>query len=78
MVPAKDERVRGILREVEQLTEDVATLNHLSELSNGLHCFHAALDETIRDMLTAVNKQLQDRQTGEAQIACLEVNLITQ
>lgn len=76
--PAKDEKVRSILREVERLSEDAATLSHISELSGTLHCSHSSLDETVREMLTTVNRQLQERQSGDAQLACLEVNLSTQ
>jgi len=70
--------VRSILREVERLSEDLTTLSHISELANTLHSSHASLDETVREMLSNVGRQLQEKQTGDAQLACLEVNLTTQ
>ncbi|GLG97565.1 JNK-interacting protein 3 [Gryllus bimaculatus] len=78
IVKAKDENVRRILREIEHLVEDVATLNQMSELVSTLHCPHSTLEELVRDTLSTLNKQLTERQNCDSQLSYLELSLNTQ
>nr|CAD7201088.1 unnamed protein product [Timema douglasi] len=78
VVKAKDENLRRMLREMEHLAEDVATLTQVSELVSTLHCPHSHLEESVREMLSALNKQLQDRQTSDSQLSYLELTVNTQ
>uniref|UniRef100_A0A1B6E9V0 DH domain-containing protein n=1 Tax=Clastoptera arizonana TaxID=38151 RepID=A0A1B6E9V0_9HEMI len=78
IVKAKDESVRRMMREMDNLVEDVATLSQMSELVSTLHCPHSQLEDNIREMLSALNKQLVERQNNESQLSYLELMLNTQ
>ncbi|XP_066999339.1 rho guanine nucleotide exchange factor 17 [Anabrus simplex] len=78
IVKAKDENLRRMLREMENLVEDVATLNQINDLTCMLHCPHSQLEEVVRDMLGTVSKQLQERQNSDSQLSYLELTLNTQ
>lgn len=67
-----------MLREMDNLIEDVATLSQMSELVSTLHCPHSQLEDNIREMLSALNKQLVERQNNESQLSYLELMLNTQ
>lgn len=78
MQPAKDENLKRMLREMENLMEDVATLSQMSELVSMLHCPHSQLEDNIREMLSALNKQLAERQNSDSQLSFLELMVNTQ
>jgi hypothetical protein len=75
---AKDENLRRMLNEMENLAEDVAILNQINDLTMSLHCQHGQLEEVVREMLSSVNKQLIERQTSDSQLSYLELTLSTQ
>lgn len=66
-----------MLREMEHLSEDVSTLTQMTDMASMLHCPHGHLDDSIRDMLGSLNKQLLERQAGDTQLCYLELNLHT-
>ncbi|PNF36390.1 hypothetical protein B7P43_G17749 [Cryptotermes secundus] len=78
IVKAKDENLRRMLNEMENLAEDVATLNQINDLTVSLHCPRGQLEEVVREMLSSVNKQLAERQTSDSQLSYLELTLNTQ
>lgn len=78
VLSAKDENLRRMLNEMENLAEDVAILNQINDLIMSLHCPHGQLEEVIREMLSSVNKQLIERQTSDSQLSYLELTLSTQ
>lgn len=65
------------MRETEYLTEDVNTLSQMVDLVATLHCPHAQMEENIRDMLIALNKQLNERHFSESQLSYLELAVNT-
>jgi len=67
-----------MLNEMENLAEDVAALNQISDLTASLHCPHGQLEEVVREMLSSVNRQLAERQTSDSQLSYLELTLNTQ
>lgn len=73
----KDENVRRMLREMEYLSEDVSTLTQMTDMVSMLHCPHSQLEDSIKDMLSALNKQLLERQASDTQLCYLELNLHT-
>ncbi|XP_025208215.1 rho guanine nucleotide exchange factor 17 [Melanaphis sacchari] len=77
IVKVKDENVRRMLREMEYLSEDVSTLTQMTDMVSMLHCPHSHLEESIKDMLSALNKQLSERQASDTQLCYLELNLHT-
>lgn len=76
-VSVKDENLRRMMREMEYLTEDVNTLSQMVDLVATLHCPHGQIEENIREMLSALNKQLNDRHVSESQLSYLELALNT-
>jgi hypothetical protein len=77
IVKTKDENLRQIMTEIENLSGDVGILNKINELSWSLHCNHNQLDDLIRDMLTSLNKQLLEQQNSDSQLSCLDLTLNT-
>lgn len=77
IVKAKDESLRQMMLEIENLTEDVAVLNQISEMTWSLHCSHAPLDELVKEMLDKLNKQLAEQQNSDSQLSCLDLTLNT-
>ncbi|XP_024217361.1 rho guanine nucleotide exchange factor 17 isoform X2 [Halyomorpha halys] len=73
----KDENVRKLLKEMEQLSADVGTLSQMSELCANLHCPHSQLEESVRDMLAALNRQLCERHSADSQLSHLDLNITT-
>lgn len=77
IVKAKDENLRQMMLEIENLTEDIGILNQMSELTWSLHCSHGPLEELIREMLANTNKQLIEQQNSDSQLSCLDLTLNT-
>jgi hypothetical protein len=77
IVKTKDENLRQMMTEIENLSGDVGILNKINELSWSLHCNHNQLDDLIRDMLTSLNKQLLEQQNSDSQLSCLDLTLNT-
>ncbi|RZC35191.1 rho guanine nucleotide exchange factor 17, partial [Asbolus verrucosus] len=77
IVRSKDENLRQMMTEIENLSGDVGILNQINELSWSLHCSHSQLDDVIRDMLTSLNKQLMEQQNSDSQLSCLDLTLNT-
>ncbi|KAF5283417.1 hypothetical protein FQA39_LY04793 [Lamprigera yunnana] len=77
IVKAKDESIKQMMVEIENLTEDVSILNQINELTWSLHCTHAALDEIIKEMFEKLNKQLVEQQNSDSQLSCLDLTLNT-
>ena len=76
-VSVKDENVKKALREMEHLTEDVHTLSQMVDLVTTLHCPRGLIEENLRDMLSAINKQLTEKHVNESQLSHLELNINT-
>ncbi|CAH2235682.1 jg18052 [Pararge aegeria aegeria] len=77
IVKAKDENLRRIMHEVETLTADVNTLTQISEHVAALHTQHLHLEETVREMLHNVNRQLSERQNSDTQLCYMEISVNT-
>ncbi|XP_063700137.1 rho guanine nucleotide exchange factor 17 [Culicoides brevitarsis] len=75
IVKSKDENVRRIMKEIEQLTEDCNKLQQISELTVSLRCPHQVLEDTIRDLQREIQRQLNDRQSNDSQLSQLELTL---
>ncbi|XP_044741700.1 rho guanine nucleotide exchange factor 17 isoform X2 [Chrysoperla carnea] len=77
IIKPKDDNVRRMMSEIENISEDLATLNQINELIWSLHCPHEQLDEIIREMLATTNRQLAERQNSGSQVSYLELSLNT-
>ncbi|KAK3925866.1 Rho guanine nucleotide exchange factor 17, partial [Frankliniella fusca] len=83
-----DESLRRVMREMEQLSEDVAALTQITELAAGLHLPHVQqqgqlqqlqqqLEEVARDLLASSCRQLAERQNSDSQLSCLDLTVNT-
>ncbi|KAK4872091.1 hypothetical protein RN001_016215 [Aquatica leii] len=77
IVKAKDESLKQMMVEIENLTEDVSILNQINELTWTLHCTHSGLDEVIKEMFEKLNRQLVEQQNSDSQLSCLDLTLNT-
>lgn len=73
-----DVGLKRAIREAENLEEDVSLISQISELVSRLNCPHQALDDTVRDMMTSLNKQLAERQSYDLQLLNLQLTVTTQ
>lgn len=77
IVRTRDDNLRQMMIEVDNLTEDINILNQINELSWSLHCNHTQLDEVIKDMLSSLNKQLSEQQNSDSQLSQLDLTINT-
>lgn len=77
IVKPKEESLKQIMIEVDNLTEDIAVLNQINELVWSLHCNHAQLEDDVRDLLSTLNKQLSEQQNTDSQLCCLDLTVST-
>lgn len=75
---SNDAHIKRALMDIQHLEEDVSTISHIGELAGGLHCPRQNLDEVVKEMATSVAKQLQEKQTSNSQLLCLELTVTTQ
>lgn len=73
----KDENVRRVMLEIENLTEDITVLNQISELIWSLHGPRAQLEDVVREMLSSLNRQLAEQQNSDSQLSYLDLSLNT-
>ncbi|KAL3290287.1 hypothetical protein HHI36_023632 [Cryptolaemus montrouzieri] len=73
----KDENVRQMMVEMENLNEDLSILNQISEMSASLHSNHSQLDEIVKEMVSSINKHIGEQQFCESQLSYLDLNLTT-
>ncbi|XP_054270541.1 rho guanine nucleotide exchange factor 17 isoform X2 [Macrosteles quadrilineatus] len=76
IVKEKDENLRRMLRDMEHLRDDVTALTQMCDLVSQLHCPHSQLESDVRDMHSALSKQLAERQNSDSQLSCLELNML--
>lgn len=76
MFTEKDENLRRMLRDMEHLRDDVTALTQMCDLVSQLHCPHSQLEADVRDMHSALSKQLAERQNSDSQLSCLELNML--
>lgn len=74
---AKDENVRRMMLEMDNLTEDISILNQITELTWQLHCAKNQLEDVLKEMLSSLSRQLSEQQTNESQLSYLEFTVNT-
>ena len=72
---AKDENIRRMINEIENLTEDSNKLQQILDLVSTLRCPHQSLEESIRDLQLNIQRQLLERQSNDSQLNVLELNV---
>ncbi|CAG9855071.1 unnamed protein product [Phyllotreta striolata] len=74
---SKDDNLKQIMIELDNLSEDISILNQINELAWSLHYNHSNLDDCIKEMLTSLNKQLTEQQNSDSQLSCLDLTINT-
>lgn len=77
MLLGKDENVRRVMLEIENLQEDISALNQINELIWSLHCPKTQLEDVVRDMFISLNRQLTEQQNSDSQLSYLDLTLNT-
>ncbi|GFV58544.1 rho guanine nucleotide exchange factor 17 [Trichonephila clavipes] len=67
--------VRTFLKEVASLESDITTLGKILEFLGSLNCEHQLLEDTLRDLLANVTKQLSEKQASCSQLMTLDLVL---
>lgn len=70
---AKDENIKRIMTEIENLAEDCNKLQQITEITASLKLPHQYLEDVIRDLHRDAQRQLSERQTNDAQLNMLEL-----
>ncbi|XP_058979261.1 uncharacterized protein LOC101893211 isoform X1 [Musca domestica] len=73
IVKTKDENIKRIMTEIENLAEDCNKLQQISEITSSLKMPHQYLEDVIRELLRDAQRQLSERQTNDAQLNMLEL-----
>ncbi|XP_037087920.1 rho guanine nucleotide exchange factor 17-like [Pollicipes pollicipes] len=75
---SKDENLSSLLKEVEKIEEDIATLRQIGVMVCKLHCNHYQVEELVKEMANVLNKQLSERHRADSQLMLLQLNVATQ
>ncbi|KNC22324.1 hypothetical protein FF38_04499 [Lucilia cuprina] len=75
IVKTKDENVKRIMTEIENLADDCNKLQQISDITATLKCPHQYLEDVIRELHRDVQRQLSERQTNDAQLNMLELGV---
>lgn len=70
---AKDENVRRIMKEIENLSEDSSKLQQMLDIAANLRYPHQSVDDAIRELQGNVQRQLAERQANDTQLNVLEL-----
>ncbi|XP_073831491.1 rho guanine nucleotide exchange factor 17 isoform X2 [Musca autumnalis] len=73
IVKTKDENIKRIMTEIENLAEDCNKLQQISEITSSLKMPHQYLEDVIRELHRDAQRQLSERQTNDAQLNMLEL-----
>ncbi|XP_039948456.1 uncharacterized protein LOC120766810 [Bactrocera tryoni] len=73
IVKTKDENVKRIMNEIENLAEDCNKLQQIADVTASLKYPHQYLEDVIRELLRDVQRQLSERQTNDTQLNMLDL-----
>ncbi|XP_075146782.1 rho guanine nucleotide exchange factor 17 isoform X2 [Haematobia irritans] len=73
IVKTKDENIKRIMTEIENLAEDCNKLQQISEITASLKFPHQYLEDVVRELHQNAQRQLSERQTNDAQLNMLEL-----
>ncbi|XP_037893680.1 uncharacterized protein LOC119639994 isoform X1 [Glossina fuscipes] len=71
----KNENLKRIMTEIENLAEDCNKLQQIAEITASLKYPHQYLEDVIRELHRDVQRQLSERQTNDAQLNMLELGV---
>lgn len=75
---AKEDVVRRLAKEFDNLEDDMNTLNQIADLVITLHTAHPGLDETLKEYQQTIQRQLSEKQAVfESQLATVDLAVTT-
>lgn len=75
MYTAKDENIKRIVSEIENLSEDSNKLQQISEITASIKYPHQYLEDVIRELHREIQRQLSERQTNDTPLNVLELTV---
>ncbi|KAF2365474.1 Dbl (DH) domain [Trinorchestia longiramus] len=75
---SRDEAVKKLLKEIENLEEDLQTVQRMVGFSRSLHSPRPCIDEALHEAEAAVRKQLSERQGPDSILNEVELTITTQ
>lgn len=72
-ISAKDESVRKIMSEIDQLVDDCNKIQQISKIVSSLRYPHQHLEETLKDLHRDIDSQLKDLKSQDNQLNMLEL-----
>lgn len=73
IVKSKDESVRKIMSEIDQLVDDCNKIQQISKIVSSLRYPHQHLEETLKDLHRDIDSQLKDLKSQDNQLNMLEL-----
>ncbi|KAH8310855.1 hypothetical protein KR044_003245, partial [Drosophila immigrans] len=75
IVKTKDENIKRIVSEIENLAEDCSKLQQITDITASLKSPHQYLEDVIRELHRDIQRQLSERQTNDTQLNMLELTV---
>ncbi|EDV91134.1 GH15838 [Drosophila grimshawi] len=75
IVKSKDENIKRIVSEIENLSEDSNKLQQITDIAASLKHPHQYLEDVIRELHRDIQRQLSERQTNDTQLNMLELTV---
>ncbi|XP_018013891.1 rho guanine nucleotide exchange factor 17 [Hyalella azteca] len=75
---SRDEAIKKLLKEIENLEEDLQTVQRMAGFSRALHTPRPSVEEALHDAENAVRKQLSERQGPDSILNEVELTITTQ
>ncbi|KAH8399046.1 hypothetical protein KR215_001287, partial [Drosophila sulfurigaster] len=75
IVKTKDENIKRIVSEIENLAEDCNKLQQITDITASLKSPHQYLEDVIRELHRDIQRQLSERQTNDTQLNMLELTV---
>ncbi|KAL7729541.1 hypothetical protein ACLKA6_007836 [Drosophila palustris] len=75
IVKTKDENIKRIVSEIENLAEDCNKLQQITDITASLKYPHQYLEDVIRELHRDIQRQLSERQTNDTQLNMLELTV---
>ncbi|XP_064553700.1 rho guanine nucleotide exchange factor 17 isoform X1 [Drosophila montana] len=75
IVKSKDENIKRIVSEIENLSEDSNKLQQITEITASIKYPHQYLEDVIRELHREIQRQLSERQTNDTPLNMLELTV---
>ncbi|KAI1290825.1 Rho guanine nucleotide exchange factor 17 [Halotydeus destructor] len=77
LLKVSDTNIAKTIKDIEQLQKDLATVNQINDLVNNISSSHQNLEESLKDLIGSLSKQLTDKQNSGSQLLSLDLTITT-